>query len=82
MSPGSITTQPSVTRKRQNQGYVRIGHNSLVWGIGLFLLDTLTARFIDNNRTTIPKLLYGLVAALVFGGLLSQWNRTCLLDNE
>jgi hypothetical protein len=54
----------------------------LGWGIGLCLLGFLTARFIDDTRMTIPRLLYGLVGELVFGGLLSQWDWTYPLDNE
>jgi len=54
----------------------------LGWGIGLFLLGALTARFINDTGTTIPKLLYGLVGELVIGGLMSQWNWTYPLDNE
>ncbi|MGA3010789.1 MAG: hypothetical protein ABSD72_11075 [Terracidiphilus sp.] len=54
----------------------------LGWGIGLFLMGALTARFIDDTRTTIPKLLYGLAGELIIGGLLSQSDWTYPLDNE
>jgi hypothetical protein len=45
-------------------------------------MGALTARFIDDTRTTIPKLLYGLAGELIIGGLLSQSDWTYPLDNE
>src|SRR5882724_124999 len=44
----------------------------LGWGIGIFLLGTLMARFVDNKRPTILEDFFGFVSVVVFWGLLSQ----------
>jgi hypothetical protein len=52
----------------------------LGWGVGVFSLGTLMARFVDGRRPTILEDLFGFVLVVVFWALLNQGGWTYPID--